>query len=214
MTKEKKEKKEDDEHEKSEKHDDNGNEGSHKDHEEAQNKKNDDNTHSDKHTDDTDDLGDDSKYEDVYVSFNFPSSRTQLEQTVENKVKPSTTTEAGTELEDLKSNMDSSAPSSAKNIRISGLSRQKPLVQIHNNVYRGEWSKLVGTELVFNENGDFVTKVDSHLVLNSGKLESHKVATEPFLKRALQLARDVKKDTKPDKAEKQKEDTDGDVIMD
>ncbi|QPG74864.1 hypothetical protein FOA43_002200 [Brettanomyces nanus] len=148
----------------------------------------------------------DSEYEDVYVSMVFPPSSNQLEQKSDTAGVPkkSTTGDKASEFDDIKANLYSKGTDSLKKIRISGLSKQRPLVQMHNNLYMGDWSKLVGTELVFNENGGFVTKVDSHVVLHSGKLESHKEEKDPLLKRAIDLAREVQQPRKDD---------DGDIQM-
>lgn len=150
----------------------------------------------------------DEEYKSVYVSFAFPPNVNELEQTAEtNSSAPRTATanDANVELEDLKANLQENEATSLEKIQISGLSKKKPLVQMHNNFYMGEWSKLVGTELVFNENGKFVTKVDSHLVLRSGKLANYKMEKESLLKRALELAKKVK-----DKGDKGETDDKGD----
>ncbi len=55
---------------------------------------------------------------------------------------------------------------------------------------KGDWSKIVGSELVFNENGDFITKVDNHILLKSGKFVS-KTDDESLLKKARRLAEEV-----------------------
>lgn len=144
----------------------------------------------------------DEEYKSVYVSFAFPPNVNELEQTAEtntNAPKTATANDTNVELEDLKANLQENEATSLEKIQISGLSKKKPLVQMHNNLYMGEWSKLVGTELVFNENGKFVTKVDSHLVLRSGKLANYKMEKESLMKRALELAKKVK--DKGDKGE-------------
>lgn len=144
----------------------------------------------------------DEEYKSVYVSFAFPPNVNELEQTAETNTsapKTATANDTNVELEDLKANLQENEATSLEKIQISGLSKKKPLVQMHNNLYMGEWSKLVGTELVFNENGKFVTKVDSHLVLRSGKLANYKMEKESLMKRALELAKKVK--DKGDKGE-------------
>lgn len=70
-------------------------------------------------------------------------------------------------------------------IRVSGLSQAQPLFQTKNNVLLGEWSKLVGSELVFNENGDFITKVHSHIVLKHGRLVDNAAEKQSVLQKAL-----------------------------
>ena len=139
---------------------------------------------------------DEEEYESVYVSFAFPPNVNELEQTAEtnsSNTRTATANDTNVELEDLKANLHENEATSLEKIQISGLSKKKPLVQMHSNLYLGEWSKLVGTELVFNENGKFVTKVDSQLVLHSGKLANYKMEKESLLKRALELAKKVKK---------------------
>lgn len=119
------------------------------------------------------------EYQDVYVGVVFPPDRNRLDRRPDDDDI------------DIKADAYGKARSATNKIAISGLSQPKPLVQMQNNLYMGEWSKEVGTELVFNENGEYVTKVDSHIVLNSGKLEDTNSDKEPLLKRALDYAKEV-----------------------
>ncbi|KAG7868977.1 hypothetical protein KL918_001620 [Ogataea parapolymorpha] len=103
---------------------------------------------------------DDDEFEDVYIALKFPPNQyINLEKGSlnANSIKQ----------EALDESLEEPSSENA-HIRLSGLAEDRPLVQLNSNLYQGEWSKLVGSELVFNENGDFITKVHGHVVLKGG----------------------------------------------
>ncbi|CDK29048.1 unnamed protein product [Kuraishia capsulata CBS 1993] len=55
-------------------------------------------------------------------------------------------------------------------LRISGLETENPLLKINHTAYQGEWTNLNGSELIFNENGEFVAKSAYRLNLTAGTL--------------------------------------------
>ncbi|KAH3668454.1 hypothetical protein OGAPHI_002208 [Ogataea philodendri] len=130
------------------------------------------------------------EYEDVFVTLKFPPN--QYISLDRNSLNADSIKK-----ESLEESLEDSA-AERSSLRLSGLDKDKPLLQLNNNLYQGEWSKLVGSELVFNENGEFVTKVDGHIVLKSGRLENTENDKESFLAKVLQKARAVKTSNEPD----------------
>ncbi|GME73371.1 unnamed protein product [Ambrosiozyma monospora] len=132
------------------------------------------------------------EYEDVYVSVVFPGAHSKPDN---KKGDPSTSNrtvsaQKQSELEEtIETHLERTADSHS--LRISGLHKPQPLVQVQNQVFRGTWSNLVGTEMVFNENGERVGNVDGHIVLEGGKLVGDSSQKHSFFQNALNLAAKV-----------------------
>lgn len=159
------------------------------------------------------DYEDDDEFEDVYVSVVFPPQATAFESrhapinvvasAVNGGSNPLNVTAKGNDGDDssksLKESIEykSSTISSVlpNKLRISGLSEPKPLFQTKNNVLIGEWSKLVGSELVFNENGEFITKVDGQIILKHGRLVEESAEKKSILEKALERAKELETET-------------------
>ncbi|GMF01956.1 unnamed protein product [[Candida] boidinii] len=106
-------------------------------------------------------------------------------------------------------------------MQIVGMETDKPILQIDKEVFEGDWGKLIGTELIFNDSGDCVTKVDGHLTFKQGKLlpksdvlkNDQPKKKETLFVRALKLAKSVSnndksvsgKDKSENKAESEKD---------
>lgn len=167
---------------------------------------------------------DDDEFEDVYVSIVFPPQASAFENRHApinvvasavnggSKILNTTTNgkDGGDSSKSLKESIEykSSTISSVlpNKLRISGLSEPQPLFQTKNNVLIGEWSKLVGSELVFNENGDFITKVNGQILLKHGRLVENSAKKMTILEKALQRAKEL--DDEPSSV-----DHEGDVEM-
>lgn len=94
---------------------------------------------------------------------------------------------------------------SSSTMQIVGMETDKPILQIDKEIFEGDWGKLIGTELIFNDSGDCVTKVDGHLIFKQGKLlpktDGPKKKENLFV-RAMELAKSVSgKDKSENKVE-------------
>lgn len=72
---------------------------------------------------------------------------------------------------DASKTMISSFEPSTK-FQITGLDTDTPLVRIDNDVLRGEWKDLIGTELILNEEGKVIATLKKHLQTSEGELIS------------------------------------------
>lgn len=151
-----------------------------------------------------DEADDDDEYEDVYVSVVFPHQsdsgphlQTAATAPAGSSSRNNSVTESKTPTSALQESIEykSSAMNSMQpnKMRISGISEPSPLFQTKNNVLLGEWSKLVGTELVFNENGKTVAKVDSQILLKHGRLVDETREKASLAEKALARARELEK---------------------
>lgn len=60
----------------------------------------------------------------------------------------------------------------SSSLQVSGLETEKPFVLINQQLYQGEYRKLNGTELIFNDNGDVMAKTKDRILLHKGDFES------------------------------------------
>lgn len=137
------------------------------------------------------------EYQEFYVNVVFPpasdpinnSSSQQQSQQGQQQQQQSN---------DLQESIDykneAGVSSAINKLRISGLTEDQPLFQTKNSVLLGQWSKLVGSELVFDENGEYLATVDGHIELQHGRLVPKKVESGSLLERARNLAKSVGKD--------------------
>lgn len=157
---------------------------------------------------DDDNDADDDEYEDVYVNIVLPpnsaafDSATTAIGTQPGDTQRGTAAAASNELqESIDYKNKAGVTTSVNKLRVSGLSREKPLFQSKSSVLRGEWTRLVGTELVFDENGEYLATVDGHIALQHGRLVPQQVDTRTLLQRARDLA--LSREAEPEQPEKQ-----------
>lgn len=169
----------------------------------------------DDHDHDDDDDDNDDEYEEVYVNVVFPPTATAFEtesDPIKNANSSSTNASAllssnssngqqrssinpSTDLqESIDYKTESGVSTNVNKLRISGISKEKPLFQKKNNIMQGEWSRLVGTELVFDENGEYLTTVNQHIVLKDGRMVPKKYDNRSLFERAAALALQKKKE--------------------
>lgn len=141
-----------------------------------------------------DDEEDDDEFEDVYVNVVFPPKTTAFDSATD-PISTNTATQRPSTSNELQESIDykseAGVSTSMNKLRVSGWSEERPLFQNKQSVFLGQWQKLVGTELVFDENGEYVTTVDGHLTLEHGRLLSAKHDTRSLLERARSLAAEV-----------------------
>lgn len=133
--------------------------------------------------------------EEFYVNVVFPSNTTSFDATADPmKLQIASNGQRGQQNE-LQESIDykneAGASTSVNTLRVSGLDKEKPLFQNKSSILQGEWSNLVGSELVFDENGEFFGKVDAHIALQHGRLTTDKVDRRTLLERAKALALSV-----------------------
>ncbi|OUM53986.1 hypothetical protein BVG19_g3324 [[Candida] boidinii] len=173
---------------------------------------------------------DDEEYEDVFVKLSVPpkgrysdkhsigSTAFQMLSGNTNNGRPKTDNRYSSNENTTNSNLKSSknalpklmnsrlyAPiTSSSTMQIVGMETDKPILQIDKEVFEGDWGKLIGTELIFNDSGDCVTKVDGHLTFKQGKLlpksdvpkNDQPKKKETLFVRALKLAKSVSNNDK------------------
>lgn len=141
---------------------------------------------------DEDDEEDGDEYEDVYVNVVLPPNSAAFDPATNAISTQPVETQRGTASNELQESIDykneSGVSTTVNRLRVSGLSQEKPLFQSKNSVLRGEWMKLVGTELVFDENGEYLATVDGHIALQHGRLVPQQLDTRTLLQRAKDLA--------------------------
>ncbi|ONH72449.1 Transcription factor tau 55 kDa subunit [Pichia kudriavzevii] len=93
-------------------------------------------------------------------------------------------------------------------LRVSGWEKETPLVQNKNDILQGEWTRLVGTELIFDENGQYIATVDDHILLQYGRLQEQKLDKSTLLERARNLAKQVEEEKKENLKKETKVDED------
>lgn len=145
--------------------------------------------------DDDDDEGDDDdEYEDVYVNVVFPPKSSAFDSATDPISASNATAKQGLSNE-LQESIDykneAGVSTSVNKLRVSGWSEERPLFQNKQSVLLGQWQKLVGSELVFDENGEYVTTIDGHLTLEHGRMLSSKTDTRPLVERARSLALEI-----------------------
>lgn len=151
--------------------------------------------------------GDDDEYEDVYVNIVLPPNSAAFDSATNAIGTQPGETQRGTAAasNELQESIDyknkAGVATSVNKLRVSGLSREKPLFQSKSSVLRGEWTRLVGTELVFDENGEYLATVDGHIALQHGRLVPQQVDTRTLLQRARDLA--LSREAEPEQPEKQ-----------
>lgn len=170
----------------------NSNQNNHNDN--IDNKKSDENS-------DGDGDGDD-EYQDVYVNLVFPASSTSYDLNndplhIQNSNSNQRGNMASNEIQESIDYKNEAGVSTAINkLRVSGWEKETPLVQNKNDILQGEWTRLVGTELIFDENGQYIATVDDHILLQYGRLQEQKLDKSTLLERARNLAKQVEEEKK------------------
>ncbi|CAH2450997.1 RNA polymerase III transcription initiation factor complex subunit [Komagataella phaffii CBS 7435] len=138
----------------------------------------------------------DDEYEDVYFTLELPSSRHSTlanpfdvplaPKARKKRSEPKTErgdqggedddSEEGKEDPDVvfqkqleTSLMSNIEPTSV--LQMSGLETSKPLIQINESIFQGRWVKVNGTEMIYDDSGELVAKVDDRIQLTAGKLK-------------------------------------------
>lgn len=136
----------------------------------------------------------DDDYEDVYVNVVFPPNPSSFEAATDPIDTQATAQQRGPSneiQESINYKNESGVSTTVNKLRVSGWAKANPLFQSKSSVLLGEWSKLVGTEMVFDENGKYLVTVDDHIALQHGRLLPMRVENRSLLERAKDLAAQV-----------------------
>ncbi|OUT21809.1 hypothetical protein CAS74_002788 [Pichia kudriavzevii] len=156
----------------------------------------------------------DDEYQDVYVNLVFPASSTSYDLNndplhIQNSNSNQRGNMASNEIQESIDYKNEAGVSTAINkLRVSGWEKETPLVQNKNDILQGEWTRLVGTELIFDENGQYIATVDDHILLQYGRLQEQKLDKSTLLERARNLAKQVEEEKKENLKKETKVDED------
>lgn len=58
------------------------------------------------------------------------------------------------------------SPDFSQPYKLIGLESEHPIIQVGHQVYQGAWATMVGTEMIFDDEGDWIMNVQKRLVMS------------------------------------------------